>query len=58
MPQSLLSSEVQIKTEKVVDTSRVFLLRYYVPFAANSNAVELCRNYEYVMYVLSVKFKR
>ena len=23
-----------------------------------SNAVELCRNYEYVMYVLSVKFKR
>ena len=23
-----------------------------------SNAVELCRNYEYVMYVLSVTFKR
>ena len=23
-----------------------------------SNSVELCRNYEYVMYVLSVKFKR
>ena len=23
-----------------------------------SNAVELCRNYEYVMYDLSVKFKR
>ena len=24
----------------------------------SSNFVELCRNYEYVMYVLSVKFKR
>ena len=23
-----------------------------------SNSVELCRNYEYIMYVLSVKFKR
>ena len=23
-----------------------------------SNSVELCRNYEYVMYILSVKFKR
>ena len=30
----------------------------YVPLQPTSNSVELCRNYEYVMYVLSVKFKR
>ena len=44
------------------------LLRFFGEFSTlkgtmsllqpTSNSVELCRNYEYVMYVLSVKFKR